>query len=149
MADTSLAIAFFKGETNVKDSEKTKNYDMTDTGNAHRLYDKFGKILKYSYNRKKWLFWTGKKWLIDEVGEIKKLADVICEDLKKEAYSISDEALQEQAFKFAKKTAGSKPKESMIKECQHLFDIPTSPDEFDSYTDFLISMFISVSNSRT
>ena len=136
--DTSLAIAFFKGETNVKDSgEKSKSYDMTDTGNAHRLYDKFGKILKYSYNRKKWLFWTGKKWLIDEVGEIKKLADEVCEDLKREAYTIPDEELQGQALKFAKRTACSTPKENMIKECQHLFDIPTSPDEFDSYTDFL------------
>lgn len=136
--DTSLAIAFFKdGKVGVTDENKKKNYDFTDTGNAHRLYDRFGNILKYSYNRKKWYFWTGKTWTLDESGEVKKMADDICEDLKKEAYNISDEDLQEAALKFAKRTAGSSAKEAMIKECQHLYDIPASPDDFDSYADFL------------
>ena len=142
--DTSLAISFFKdGRVGVveKNGEEGsgvgKSYDATDTGNAHRLYDKFGNILKYSYNRKKWYFWTGKVWTLDESGEVKKLADVICEDLKREAWNIQDEDLQEQALKFAKKTAGSTAKENMIKECQHLNDIPAAPEDFDSYTDFI------------
>jgi putative DNA primase/helicase len=137
--DTSLAIAFFKnGKVGVNtDDESRKAYDATDTGNAHRLYDRFGNILKYSYNRKKWYFWTGKVWTLDENGEVKKLADEICEDLKKEAWTIPDEDLQEAALKFAKRTAGSAAKEAMIKECQHLYDIPASPDDFDAYTDFL------------
>ena len=135
--DTSLAIAFFKnGKVTVED-KAAKQYDATDTGNAHRLYDKFCNILKYSYNRKKWFFWTGKVWNVDESGEVKKLADDICEDLKREAWSIQDEDLQESALKFAKRTASSSAKEAMIKECQHLFDIPASPDDFDSYNDFL------------
>lgn len=136
--DTSLAIAFFKdGKVGISDEVKKKAYDATDTGNAHRLYDKFGNILKYSYNRRRWYFWTGKAWTIDESGEVKKLADEICEDLKKEAYTIADEDLQEAALKFAKRTAGSTPKENMIKECQHLEDIPASPEDFDAYADFL------------
>lgn len=136
--DASLAIAFFKnGKVGVAEKEKAKSYDMTDTGNAHRMYDKFGSILKYSYNRKKWLFWTGKKWTLDESGEVKKLADDICEDLKREAWNIQDEDLQEAALKFAKRTAGSSAKEAMIKECQHLFDVPASPEDFDAYSDFL------------
>lgn len=134
--DTKLAVAFFKGGK-VGATEPKKSYDATDTGNAHRLYDKFGSILKYSYNRKKWYFWTGKVWTLDESGEIKKLADEICEDLKKEAWQIPDEDLQEAALKFAKRTAGSSAKENMIKECQHLYDIPASPDDFDAYNDFL------------
>lgn len=136
--DTSLAVAFFKdGKVGVTEDAKKKTYDLTDTGNAHRLYDRFGNILKYSYNRKKWFFWTGKAWTLDESGEVKKLADDVCEDLKKEAYNIPNEDLQEAALKFAKRTAGSNAKEAMIKECQHLYDIPASPDDFDSYNDFL------------
>lgn len=135
--DTSLAIAFFKGGKVGAKEESAKVYDMTDTGNAHRLYDKFGKVIKYSYNRKKWYFWEGKAWVLDEMGEIKKLADEVCEDLKREAWSLQDEELQEQALKFAKRTASSSAKEAMIKECQHLNDIPASPDDFDSYIDFL------------
>lgn len=135
--DSSLAIAFFRGGKVGADDEKKKNYDMTDTGNAHRLFDRFGSVIRYSYNRKKWFFWDGKSWIIDDMGEIKKLADEICDDLKREAWNIQDDDLQEQALKFAKKTAGSNAKEAMIKECQHLNGIPASPDDFDSYTDFL------------
>ena len=135
--DTSLAVAFFKGGKVSASDEKQKSYDMTDTGNAHRLYDRFGNVIRYSYNRKKWYFWDGKSWVLDEIGEIKKLADDICEDLKRDAWGIQDEDMQEQALKFARRTAGSNAKEAMIKECQHLNGIPATPDEFDSYTDFL------------
>lgn len=132
--DTALAVSFFRGQ---KKPASTKVYDMTDTGNAHRLYDKFGKIVKYSYNRKKWFFWDGRHWVLDEMGEIKKFADEICEDIKREAFALDDEQLQEQMLKFAKRTANSTAKEAMIKEAQHLKDIPASPDDFDAYSDFL------------
>lgn len=137
--DTSLAISFF-GEGKVGGTEEEgsrKQYDATDTGNAHRLYDKFGSVLRYSYNRKKWYFWTGKVWTVDDSGEVKKLADEVIEDLKAEAWKIQDEDLQEAALKWAKRTASSNAKEAMIKECQHLNDIPASPDDFDAYNDFL------------
>lgn len=134
--DTSLAISFF-GDGKFGVEEKAKSYDMTDTGNAHRLHDKFGNIIRYSYNRKKWFFWDGKVWQLDENGEIKKMADEICEDLKHEAFLEQDDDIQEAALKFAKKTANSTAKEAMIKECQHLGNIPASPDDFDAYTDYL------------
>ena len=134
--DTALALAFF-GKNNAVVEKKSKYYDRTDTGNAHRLYDKFGNVLKYSYNRKKWYIWTGKKWAIDENGEVKKLADEICHDLKTEAFQMADEKEQETALKWANRTANSKGKESLIKECQHLYDIPASPDDFDAYIDFI------------
>lgn len=134
--DTSLAVAFFGKDKKVV--AKKKNYDMTDTGNAHRLYDKFGSILKYSYNRKKWYFWTGKKWTLDESGEVKKLADEICEDIKQEAWQMpEDDDMQKIALKWAKSTANTSRKDAMIKECQHLNDIPASPDDFDAYLDFI------------
>lgn len=134
--DTSLAFALFgDGKTRVETPKK--DYDMTDTGNAHRLYDKFGNIIRYSYNRKKWLYWDGKCWRIDDNGEIKKLADVIVEDIKREAFLEQDEKTQADLLKWATKTASSRGKEAMIKECQHLEGVPASPDEFDAYTDFL------------
>lgn len=114
-----------------------KQYDMTDSGNAHRLYDKFGHIIRYSYNRKKWLYWDGKMWRLDDSGEIKKLADVICDDIKREAYLEQDEKTQADMLKWATKTASSKSKEAMIKECQHLDGIPAAPEEFDAYPDLL------------
>lgn len=133
--DTKLAFALFKDGSMQAEAPK-KQYDMTDTGNAHRLCDKFGDVIRYSYNRKKWYYWDGKSWRIDDSGEIKKLADIICEDIKKEAFMEQDEDVQSQMLKFANKTSSSKSKENMIKECQHLDGIPIMTDEMDSYTDY-------------
>lgn len=134
--DTSLAFSVFKDGRMGIEAPK-KNYDMTDTGNAHRLCDKFGDVIRYSYNRKKWYYWNGKVWRLDDTGEIKKLADIICDDLKREAFEEQDEDIQKVLLKFADKTASSKNKENMIKECQHLEYIPASPDDFDSYLDYV------------
>lgn len=133
--DSELAFAVFgNGQTVV---HERKDYDFTDTGNAHRMQDKFGNILRYSYNQKKWLYWDGKRWCVDDSGEVKKMADVICDDIKREAFLESDEEKQAALLKWANRTASSKSKEAMIKECQHLGNIPASPDSFDAYTDYL------------
>lgn len=134
--DTDIALAFFGGNQIVTDMAQ-KKYDLTDTGNAHRFADKFGDIVRYSYNRKKWYFWDGKVWRLDDIGEVKKLADTVCEDIKKEAVQEQDEKTQADLFKWASKTASSRGKEAMIKECQHLDVIPASPDLFDPHIDYL------------
>ena len=133
---TAVAVALFK-DGSVGAEEIKRQYDMTDTGNAQRLKDKFGHIIRYSYNRKKWYFWDGKVWRMDDSGEVKKLADVIVEDIKREAFMEQDEKTQMDLLKWANKTASSKGKESMIKECQHLDGIPASPESFDVYTDYI------------
>lgn len=134
--DTTLALALFK-DGKVGAEMPKKSYDMTDTGNAHRLFDKFGHVIRYSYNRRKWYYWDGKMWRLDDTGEIKKLGDIICEDIKREGYQEQDEKEQENLLRWASKTASSHGKEAMIKECQHLRGIPASPEEFDSYGEYL------------
>ena len=134
--DSDLAFRIF-GDGKVTAEVPLKRYDMTDTGNAHRLYDKFGNIIRYSYNRKRWMYWDGKMWRMDDSGEVKKLADIICDDIKREAFLEQDDKTQLDMLKWANRTAGSKGKENMVKECQHLDGIPADPNEFDVYTDYL------------
>lgn len=126
--DTRLAVGMFRGEK--------KNYDMTDSGNAERMRDKFKGNIRYSYTRKRWMYWTGKVWSYDETGEIKKLADLVIADLKSEAFQYEDEE-QEKRLKFAFKTASSNAKTNMIKETEHLEGIPLLISELDVYTDLL------------
>ena len=110
---------------------------MTDTGNALRMRDKYVGNIQYSFVHKKWYYWTGKVWAVDYTGEIKKLADSVVNDIKKEAFAEPDEDVQEAKLKWANKTASSRGKEAMIKECQHLEGIPVLPEEMDAYTDYL------------
>jgi len=136
--DTSIAIGVF-GKGNKPTQTQVKLYDATDTGNAQRFHDKYVGNIKYSYVNKYWYFWDGKKWCKDQTGEIKKLADNIVDDLKKDAFLDNDPESQQEKLKWAYHTASSKAKESMIKETQHLEDIPILPDEMDSYKDFINS----------
>ena len=133
--DTSLAVGVFKSED--KKNETPQNtYDMTDTGNAQRLRNKYKGNIKYSYTQKKWLYWTGKVWQTDNSGEIKKLADIIIEDMKKEAFK-EDGDYQEELLKWCNHTASSKGKTNMITETQHLDSIPVQQNELDAYTDYI------------
>ena len=134
--DTTLAIGIFRNGEVRADIPKN-NYDMTDTGNAQRMRDKFVGNIKYSFVNKKFYYWTGKIWSVDYTGEIKKLADTVVNDIKKEAFAEQDEDVQEAKLKWANKTASSRGKEAMIKECQHLEGIPVLPDQMDSFTDYL------------
>lgn len=138
-ADASLAMAFFRGRAGAGSAtpERKKHYDMTDTGNAQRMFDRFSHIIRYSYNRKRWYYWDGRLWRLDDSGEIKKLADVVCEDIKREAFMEPDEKTQMDLLKWANRTSSSHGKESMIKECQHLEGIPVGTDEMDIYADYL------------
>lgn len=134
--DTSLAIGIFRGEVRRADVPKNQ-YDMTDTGNAQRMRDKFRGNIKYSFVNKKWYYWTGKVWAVDYTGEIKKLADTVVNDIKKEAFAEQEEEAQQEKLKWANRTASSKGKENMIKECQHLEGIPVLPEEMDAFNDYL------------
>lgn len=133
---TELALAMFGGGQ-MRAEEPKKQYDMTDTGNAHRLYDKFGGIIRYSYNRKKWYVWNGRMWMTDDSGDVKKYADIICDDIKQEAFREREEKTQIDLLKWAHKTASSRGKEAMIKECQHLDGVPVTQDELDAYSGYL------------
>ena len=135
--DTKIAIGMFRGGKVERQDVPKNQYDMTDSGNAQRLRDKFRGNIRYSYTRKKWMYWTGKVWHYDDTGEIKKLADVVVEDLKKEAFREEDEKLRETKLKFAHKTGNSTAKVAMIKETEHLDGIPLLIDELDGYVDYL------------
>lgn len=134
--DTSIALGLFRNGQQKVEVPKN-NYDMTDTGNAQRMRDKYKGNIRYSFIRKKWYYWTGKVWTIDNTGEIKKLADDIINDIKREAFEEKDEIKQEEMLKWASRSASSKGKEAMVKETQHLQGIPILPEETDAYTDYL------------
>lgn len=135
--DTKLAIGLFRNGGVAARNESAKHYDMTDSGNAQRLRDKFVGNIRYSYTRKKWMYWTGKFWSYDETGEIKKLADLVVNDLKVEAFSEEDEKSRDKKLAFAYKTSNSTNKVNMIKEAEHLDGIPLLIDELDCYVDYI------------
>lgn len=112
---------------------KQKYYSYDDTGNAARFVDAFGDIVRYSYVRKKWYYYNGKTWVLDQEGKVKTLVDEILKKMKKEPVYVSDDMDEEQAQKALQKhikySRGSNGKTNMLKESQHL--VPIQPEEFD------------------
>lgn len=131
--DTELALSLF----GKKKPKVTKKYDRTDTGNAHRLYDRCNGEIRYSYARKKWYYWTGKVWALDDTGEVKKYTDLVLADMKAQAFEIEDEKERESFLKFVTTCGNSNRKNAMITETQHLDGIPILPDQMDAYQEYL------------
>lgn len=131
--DTELALSLF----GKKKPKSMKHYDRTDTGNAHRLFDRCNGEIRYSYVRKKWYYWTGKVWALDDTGEVKKYTDLVLADMKAQAFEIDDEEEREKFLKFVNTCGNSTRKNAMVTETQHLDGIPVLPDQMDAYQEYL------------
>lgn len=131
--DTDLALSLF----GKKKPKASKAYDRTDTGNAHRLYDRCNGEIRYSYVRKKWYYWTGKFWALDDTGEVKKYTDLVLDDMKAQAFEIDDEEEREKFLKFVNTCGNSNRKNAMVTETQHLEGIPVLPEQMDAYQEYL------------
>lgn len=120
-------------DDNVKKITK-KYFSYDDTGNAQRFENNYGDAVRYSYIRKGWYYYNGKRWAIDQEGKIKSLADKTIEKMKEETVYVpkdGNEEMMKKAFdKHVKATRSSRGKVSMLKETEHLLSI--KPEEFDS-----------------
>lgn len=119
------------------DARHSKIYPMNDTGNAGLFCELYEGLLKYSYQNKTWFVWTGKQWLEDLTGEVKKLADKTIEEMQKRANSIESEEQRDKYLKWINKTCSSHSKNAMITESQHIGNMPCLLSDFDSQADLL------------
>lgn len=132
--DTSLAYKMDLAAKNEMRKQKALSpiqsietqYDLSDTGNAHRMADRFGQILRYSEANRKWFIYNHEegRWIENDGILVKKMADQIIEELKEEVQYKTSSKEQEEAFKFALKSSSHQRKEAFIDETKHLGSIP-------------------------
>lgn len=106
-------------------------YGLHDTGNAQRLVEKFEGLIRYNHENKVWMIWNGKRWKIDNTGEVKRLTDSVVYEMKEEAQRIQDEDLQKKMMRNVQRAFSSSGKEAMIREATHKDGIPCLNDDFD------------------
>jgi len=107
------------------------NYSMTDTGNAHRFIDKYKDVIKYNVDNKRWMYWNGEFWQNDIYNNIKNFAEIMIEEMKLELKTIENSEVRKAMEKNIKRTLQSSGKLSMLKEAEHLRDIPVVNNDFD------------------
>jgi putative DNA primase/helicase len=108
-----------------------EGFALSDLGNAWRMATLFGQELRYCALSKKWHFWSGKNWAIDNTGEVERRAIRVIEDLKPQAGKKSHEEMMLQE-RFARKCENARAIESMIKICRFLPGMYIDPKEFDA-----------------
>ena len=129
----------FKFLRDREEDDKEKEHparSWDDTGNAQRFIDRYGDIVRYSYNRKRFYVYDGAKWTIDDMGLVNKLVDKTVEDLKNETLIMSDDLdekeqakIEDKFKKFITKSRNHSSKKNMLEEVKHLLAVST--DEFD------------------
>lgn len=104
-----------------------------DTGNAERFVDHFGDIVRYSFIDKKWYFYNGSYWEVDQRGNIRNLIDVMVDDMAKEKISafgdLTIEDVEKEFRKHIKRSRSNSGKNAMQDEMKHRVSV--MPEEFD------------------
>ena len=98
-----------------------------DHGNAARLIAMYGADLRYCHAFKKWLYFDGQRWRVDESGHARTLARFTMVEFLRQAVA----AGMEPAQKFAKESLDSKRITNMLLEAQS--DLSVSPANLDTH----------------
>ncbi len=116
---------------------KKEVFSHDDTGNAERLKNHFGSLIRYNFTAKKWMYYDGQIWTVDNSGRMKTLADEVVKRMKSEKIVVPEGVDEEDAIKARQKhtkySRNSTGKNNMLKECEHL--LPISPDKLDKDLD--------------
>ena len=115
-----------------------KRYAFDDTGSAERFCDRFGTSVLYNYTAKKWMYYDGRRWVLDDSGEVKRMADQVVKEaeagLSGHLEGLADAADREEAAKayarYMRILRSSRAKTNMLLEAQH--KVPVSSARLDA-----------------
>jgi putative DNA primase/helicase len=134
--DSEIYVNAKTGEVSMSNNV---SYDINETGNAQRLVDRYDGVIKYNFENKRWKIWNGQFWENDVTNKIKKYAEVVIEDMKVEALRTENETERKIKLSNVNKAYSSRGKEALIKEAQHIDNIPTVNAQYDNY-DMLLNV---------
>jgi len=124
--------------------DQVKRYTFDDTGNARRFIDRFGESVRYNYTSKKWMYYDGRRWAVDDGGHAKRMADEVIEEARGgldaylDALGMDEDAdeVRKAYLKHLKSMRSSRSKVAMLTEAQHAVEVHNA--DFDN-NPYLIS----------
>ena len=109
-----------------------EGFTLSDLGNARRLVAQHGQDLRYSYLAKKWYFWEGRRWRVDDCGEVERRAKQVIAGIYREAAETDNFKQREALGQWALRSEDSKRIVAMVRQAQSEPGIPVLPAEFDA-----------------
>ena len=105
---------------------------FTDVGNALRLVRLYGCDLRYCAKIGGWLHYDGRRWVLDETGEVERRAKATVRSMYAEAAAIEDADLRKTLLDHARKSEAAPRIAAMIQLARSEPGIAVSPDELDT-----------------
>lgn len=91
---------------------------LTDLGNAERLIEGYGHMIRFNYERNKWLVYTGKHWEWDNGETICEFAKATSRNIYHEAAEENDDKERDNLAKHAKQSESNTRIKAMIELAQ-------------------------------
>ncbi len=110
----------------------TKQFKLSELGNAERLVARHGNDIRYCHTWNKWLVWTGIHWKIDDTGEVERRAKDTVRSMYAEAAQIADEDHRAALAKHAARSESNRAIAAMIELAKSEPGIPVTSDTMDS-----------------
>jgi putative DNA primase/helicase len=114
-------------------------FHLTDTGNGKRLIRHYGDSIRYSYERDKWLIWTGKQWEWDNGAIISQYAKETAISIYAEASKEPDDTRRAEIAAHAKASESQMRIKAMIASAQSEPGIVVKIDQLDN-NDWLLNV---------
>lgn len=125
-----------KDADEAKRVEEMPYFKCTDYGNAERMVYWHGENIRYCSDwgggkdsKKGWLVWTGKRWLLDKIGQIMQCAKHTARTIPLEVKRCEDPKMAKAIAKHASQTEGRAGLNNMIYLCQD--ERPITTDKMD------------------
>lgn len=120
---------------------------LTDTGNAERLVARHGNDLRYS-RALGWLYWDGRRWKLDDTGEVERRAKRIVRGIYEEAASLNDADKRQALAAWAKSSESAVRRRNLLDLAKSEAVVVVTPDQLDQ-DDFLLNVTNGTVNLRT
>ncbi len=110
----------------------TSHRRPTDVGNAERFAEQHGADVRYCHQWNKWLVWDGRRWAVDNSGEVMRRAKLTARSIYIEASKIEDEDQREAMGKWAVASERRERLTAMIALAQSEKPIPIAVESLDA-----------------
>lgn len=107
-------------------------FSWSDLGNARRVVAAHGQDLRYSHLSKKWYWWCGTHWAIDNCGEVERRAKLAIAGLYQEAAEAGGAEERKKIAQFALRSEQAPRVLAMVRLAQSEPGIPVQPGELDA-----------------
>ncbi len=104
---------------------------FTDTGNAERMVDQFGHLIRFCHPWGVWLHWDGRRWKRDETGTVRNLAKVVARSIYGEIAVAKTKEQRTTIWKHANRSESAAARTSMLKLAESETGVPIEPLQMD------------------